>query len=277
MLTTSAHKFRKSLLQMVTSAVIVVALLPNALPWTTSAQLPIDAGPSLHLQPSAPENSSVLYDGTLNPGTPDTQGFFYLVNPPSSIQATQMFVTPVTVLDTTPQMSDYAGYFAKPTLYAPLDRASGYQILFTVQVMTETHISSDRAGFSLLVVSSDKRGIELGFWIDEIWAQEGGSSQPFTHAEGAAITTTSDLIDYRLIVLGERYTLTANGTTVLSGPLRDYTLAPPPPLPANPYNMPNLIFLGDDTSSAQAKIKFRYAAVINTPPFIIYLPVILKD
>jgi hypothetical protein len=142
--------------------------------------------------------------------------------------------------------------------------------------MTETHISPDRAGFSLLVVSSDKRGIELGFWIDEIWAQEGGSSWPFTHAEGAAFTTTSDLIDYRLIVLGERYTLTANGTTVLSGPLRDYTLAPPPPLPANPYTTPNLIFLGDDTSSARAKIKFRYAAVINAPPFRIYLPVILK-
>jgi hypothetical protein len=52
------------------------------------------------------------------------------------------------------------------------------------------------------VMSSDKRGIELGFWIDEIWAQEGGTSQPFTHAEGATFTTTADLISYRLSALG---------------------------------------------------------------------------
>jgi hypothetical protein len=76
--------------------------------------------------------------------------------------------------------------------------------------------------------------------------------------------------------MGDGYTLAANGSTVLSGPLRDYTLAPPPPLPINPYTTANLIFLGDDISSAQARITLRYATVINAPPFSVYLPLIIK-
>src|SRR5512141_382553 len=159
---------------------------------------------------------SVLYDGALNTGTLDRQGFLYLTYPLTNTQATQAFTSPVTMLDTTPQMSDYAGYFANPTLYPSLDRVDGYQVLFTVQVMSETHISLDRAGFSLLVTSSDKRGIELGFWENEVWAQEGGSINPFTHAESAPFTRTTDLIAYRLTVMGERYMLAADGLTVLS-------------------------------------------------------------
>lgn len=267
------HKLVSPPVQAVDVAVIALALLSIPLSQATSAQIPIDC----ISQPIASGTSVTLYDGSLNTGTPDTQGFLYLTNPLTSVQAIQAFITPVATLDTTPQMSDYAGYFAKPMLYPLLDRVGGYQVLFTVQVMTETHISRDRAGFSLLVVSGDKRGIELGFWTDEIWAQEGGTIRPFTHAEGAAFTTTVELIDYRLSVMGNTYTLAANGSTVLTGSLRDYTLAPPPPLPLNPYNTPNLIFLGDDTSSAQARIKLQYAAVINAPPFSIYLPVILKN
>ena len=218
----------------------------------------------------------VLYDGALGTGTPDTQGFFYLTQPPTTVQATQTFTTPITILDTTPQRTDFAGYFAKPGLYAPLDRVRGYQVRFTAQVVAESHVSNDRAGFSLLVTSSDKRGIELGFWENEVWAQEGGSSQPFTHAEGAVFTTTAGLIEYRLGVLGNSYTLAANGVTILSGPLRDYTLAPAPPLPINPYTTANLIFLGDDTSSAQVILKLEAVSVIDAPPFSVYLPLIGK-
>ena len=78
-------------------------------------------------------------------------------------------------------------------------------------------------------------------------------------------------------MLGNSYTLAANGSTVLAGSLRDYTLAPPPPLPLNPYHTPNLIFLGDDTSSAQARIRLRSVAVINAPPFSIHLPLVGKN
>ena len=249
---------------------IALALLPiSTLP---PAPIKVTAAAANH--PIGLQATTVLYDGALNTGTPDTQGFLYLTNPFSGVQATQTFTNPVTILDTTPQRTDYAGYFAKPTLYAPLDRARGYQVRFTAQVVAESHVSNDRAGFSLLVTSSDKRGIELGFWENEVWAQEGGSSQPFTHAEGAVFTTTTGLIEYRLSVMGNSYTLAANGSTVLSGLLRDYTLAPPPPL--NPYNTPNLIFLGDDTSSAQAILKLAAVSVVDAPPFSVYLPLIFK-
>jgi hypothetical protein len=105
-----------------------------------------------------------------------------LTNPISGVQATQICTNSVTILGTTPQRTDYAGYCAKSRLYAPLDRMHGYQVRFTAQVVAESHVSNDRAGFSLLVTGSDKRGIELGFWENEVWAQAGGSSQPFTHA-----------------------------------------------------------------------------------------------
>lgn len=267
----------KSLFHAAAFAVLALVLSSVSLPEVSAAQTPLGAISPRHLPTIAAGAVTVLYEGSLNTGTPDTQGFLYLTNPLLGVHATQSFTTPVTTLDTTLQMSDYAGYFAVPVLYPPLDRVGGYQVLFTVQVMTETHISRNRAGFSLLVMSSDKRGIELGFWADEIWAQEGGASQPFTHAEGTTFTTTADLTSYRLSVLGNSYTLAADGSTVLSGTLRDYTLAPPPPLLLNPYNTPNLIFLGDDTSSAQAKIKFRYAAAINAPPFSVFLPLISKN
>ncbi len=267
----------KSLFHAAIFAVMALVLAAISLSHTSVAQTPTDVVSRRNAPTIASAAVTVLYDGSRNTGTPDTQAFLYLTNPAAGAQATQAFTNPVTTLDTTLHMSDYAGYFAETGLYQPLDRVGGYQVLFTVQVMTETHVSRDRAGFSLLVMSSDKRGIELGFWADEIWAQEGGASQPFTHAEGATFTTTADLIHYRLSVLGNRYILAANGSTVLSGSLRDYTLAPPPPLPLNPYNTPNLIFLGDDTSSAQARIKFRYAAVINAPPFSVSLPLISRN
>ncbi len=221
--------------------------------------------------------TTVLYDGALNTGTPTTQGFIYLPLPLSGNKATQTFTESLTVLDTTAQASDYAGYFAKSGLYRPLDRREGFTLQFRTQVVTETHLNNDRAGFSVLVVSSDTLGIELGFWNDEVWAQEGGTSQPFTHAEGAKFDTTTGLIDYALTVFSSTYTLTANSTFVLSGSLRNYAVAPPPPLPLNPYTTPNLIFLGDDTSGAKAQIKLAYVAVESQLPFVIYLPVIIKS
>ena len=217
----------------------------------------------------------VLYDGSLNTGTPNEQGSFnYFTNPFLGALATQTFTNGVTTLDTTPRMSDYAGYFAKTTLYPPLDRVAGYQLSFTTQVLTETHISTDRAGFSVLVLSQDLKGIELGFWRDEVWAQEGGTSpQLFTHAEGVPFDTTGDLIPYRLTIKGERYDLAANDTTILSGSLRVYTAAN---LPINPYLTPNLIFLGDDTGSAQARIGLAAVSLIP-PSYPVYLPLVRRD
>jgi hypothetical protein len=212
---------------------------------------------------------TVLYDGTLG-NMPDNQGWAYL----ATGSATRNASGGATTLDSSGGNNVSAGFFAAQgsflgsTARVPmLDRAIGYTVSFTVQVELEDHAGSDkngdgmedRAGFSLIVLSSDKQGIELGFWKDRIWAQAGGSGNAlFTQAEGAPFDTQSGRVPYKLAVQGDGYALSSNGTPILSGHLRDYTVFNGFP---DPYETPNLIFLGDNTSSAGAKISLAYVAV----------------
>ena len=204
----------------------------------------------------------VLYDGAKN-NRPDEQDFTFLALP--SVSPT--ISGGATILNTSSDKSIFAGYFSKSTAQLVLDRAIGYTVSFTVQVELEDHAGSDknndgtedRAGFSLIVLSSDKRGIELGFWKDRIWAQEGGSgSTLFTQAEYAPFDTQSARMPYALAVQGDTYTLSSNGTPILSGKLRDYTAFNDFP---DFYQTPNLIFVGDDTRTASATIGLAYVAV----------------
>lgn len=207
-------------------------------------------------QPTAvPAETTVLYDGALG-DTPDTQGFLYQTDPFLGAAATQAFADGATVLDTTAVPGESAGYFA---LGMPvLDRAQGFTATFVVQIEGEAHANPHRAGFSVILLGKDRRGIELGFWQDEIWAQEGGEAQLFTHAEGAAFDTTAARVTYALSINGARYTLAADGAAVLEGPVRDYTAFSGA---VDPYETPNLFFLGDDTSSAAARVQLAYAAI----------------
>jgi hypothetical protein len=153
-----------------------------------------------------------------------------------------------------------------------LDRTTGFEIRFTLRIAAEAHTTSDRAGFSLIVVTDDPAfGIEIGFWDNEVWAYDAPatSNGDFTHGEGAAFDTSGALHDYVLSIQGDSYTLTApdpGGSDLsLSGNLRDYTIwggvdlanvfnvpGIPADLVLQPYQIPNLIFFGDDTSSAEA-------------------------
>jgi len=197
-----------------------------------------------------------LYDGSLNT-TPDNQGWLYITDPlpppfgPGSC-ATQSAGGDVTHLDTNCSTGDSAGYFSKVPLQSShplmpeLDRAAGFTISFEVQIVSEFHNNDDRAGFSVIVITHDLKGIELGFWTDEIWAQ--GDIPLFTHAEGGFFDTTSGMIDYRLAILGDDYYLSAGDVTIVNGQLRDYTSF------GNPYDIGDFVFFGDDTSSASASI-----------------------
>jgi hypothetical protein len=196
--------------------------------------------------------TTTLYDGALG-GTPNTQGFLYLTDPgPPQSSASQSFANGATTL-TSLVNNDKAGYFAG----APqLNRTNGYSVRFTVQVLDEAHDNNKRAGFSVIVLSSDRRGIELGFWENEIWAQSGAD---FTHAEGAALNTTAALTTYDLTIVGDSYSL-SSGTAILSGPLRDYSSF------GWPYTTPNFVFLGDDTTSAGGQIRLAYVAIETSIP-----------
>jgi Ca2+-binding RTX toxin-like protein len=165
-----------------------------------------------------------------------------------------------------------------------LDRNQGFTLSFDLKINSESHSSSDynndgiqdRAGFSVIVVTSDNtKAIELDFWGDQIWAQNDGSNTDtgstgtlFTHSktESVSYDTKSALTRYDLKIQGDTYYLFAAGgtTPILSGSLRNYTAfdhtkAGPAglPLPYDPYERTNFVFLGDNTSSAQADVTLQ--------------------
>ncbi|MCB8966950.1 MAG: hypothetical protein H6660_08640 [Ardenticatenaceae bacterium] len=228
--------------------------------------------------------TTLLYDGNL--GTlPAAQGFTYLAFPVQG--PTQVISNNGVILDTTGAGSDSAGYFNRTEQTPTLDRSAGYTVTIQAQLLSEMHSSNDRAGFSLIVLSDNLTGtdaawgIELGFWEDEIWAQEddtqGGSL--FTHAEGMNLETTAAVVQYDLYVVTDTYRLAADGVVVLNGRLRDYSNFSGFP---DPYETPNFIFLGDDTSSAAARVQINEVAVTvpaSVPPqdpHYVYLPLMIR-
>ncbi|MCP4356735.1 MAG: hypothetical protein GY796_01800 [Chloroflexi bacterium] len=235
-----------------------------------------------HLQiahATSPTNTLVLYDAALG-GTPDTQNMEYAavngllpIIPP---KATQVYspALQLTVLDTTRQRADFAGYGVTPTLSPVLSPALGFKLDFSLRIAAESHNNNDRAGMSVTFLGEDAKGIELGFWKNEIWAQEGGTSNLFTHAEGALFDTTTAVTTYQLEIIHDKYLLSADGNLILSGPLRDYS-AWTPPLPGlpDPYEQPNLIALSDNTTSAEGKTWLSYVAVTTgTAPLMNLIP-----
>lgn len=224
------------------------------------------------LPAAAASKATVLYDGGLGT-TPNAQGWTYvgLPTPTASGGATTLNTSASQQLQAGFSASQ-AGFLGSTVTVPALSRTSGFTVTFTVQVQAESHTGSDRAGFSVIVLADDARGIELGFWSNEIWAQEGGTTKLFTHAEGAAFDTTSGLIGYELAIHGDTYALSSGGQPILSGAVRDYSAFSGT---IDPYETPSYLFFGDDTTSASASI--RLAAIGLVQPLTldrsVYLPV----
>jgi hypothetical protein len=149
--------------------------------------------------------------------------------------------------------------------FPKLDRSTGFTLSFNVAVTAETS-NPNRAGFSIIAISSDGAGIELGFKEqganDRIFAQSADfiESEFITPNINAATT-------YVLTILGNNYTL-SNGTQTLTGLLRNYNFNPAassPPLPFNPYISPNFLFLGDDTDQGNATVTLGAISVNAFP------------
>ncbi len=177
--------------------------------------------------------------------------------------------------------------------FPTLIRNEGYILRFNAQILSEDHTSygnndkngdgkADRAGFSVTLLSDDRKGIELGFWENRIWVQQDEFtkriSQPtdgtnpystlFTQVEGVDFNTTKS-VDYDLAILGEFYTLYADRKSILTGRLRDYSVYNPTTEPdrnfPNPYNKSNFIFLGDNNAYAGADVKLGDISLITHP------------
>lgn len=235
--------------------------------------------------------TTVLYDGALG-GTPDSQNLVFAAldptNPPFfTAQATQTYSPSLsaTILDSTPDINEYAGYTISTALPITLDRSTGFQTNVQLRIASETHDSgNDRAGFSITFLAEDTKGIEVAFWEDRIWVQEGGSPPNlFTPAEGVDFDTTANFITYTLAIITDTYTLSANETQILAGSVRDYSAWTPPPGVPDVYEQPNLLALSDNTTSAQGETWLAYTDIatdlLDTSPELdkfVYLPVVIK-
>ncbi len=229
----------------------------------------------------------VLYDGSLS-NLPSQQGWLQFGNVPSPLPGTgsQTIISggSTQLVSTTAGATGYSNYNSyTPVLlnqsFPVLDRTKGFTVSFDLKVNSESRSSDDnsdgiqdRAGFSVIVVTSDNtKAIELGFWQDEIWAQNdgpnvanGSSKTLFTHSKTErAFQSTTTMTRYDLAIKGDTYQLFAAGgtTPILTGSLRDYTAfdhttAAPiiGSLPFDPYETPNFLYFGDNTSSAQADV-----------------------
>ncbi len=187
---------------------------------------------------SASAQTTVLYNPTLGT-TPTAQGWI----PFAGLGGTSTTNATETTLDTTGNVGFAAGY----SNYTPagslvnsgfpvLNPAVGFTLNFNVQIDTATNSNADRAGFNVILLGSDAKGVELGFWAGNVWAQNLG----FTHGEDDAFTTTGGFHQYALTILNGNYTLSADGTQILSGVTRSYGT------PALPYALDNYVFFGDD-------------------------------
>ena len=160
-----------------------------------------------------------------------------------------------------------------------LDPDVGFTLSFDLSILEEES-AANRAGFSLLVVTNDpSKEIELGFkrenGADRVFAQ----SANFQEAEDFSGSTLDlgSTATYSLSVSGDSYTLATDGVEILSGDLRDYNFDPTssePALPeaANPYEIPNLIFLGDNTDQAYAEFTLGEVSISTSDSELIPTP-----
>lgn len=215
---------------------------------------------TLGLAAPARATTMLLYDGAVSGQTLDDQGYFdYTTSGSPSAATTTFYASGGTILRST--TADSAGYYSVPGMLPDLSRTVGYTLTFTARVLSEAHQNNDRAGFTLLLLGDDNRGIELAFWQSEVWAQRDGVNDPtagvrWSHGEGALSNTTAGLVTYSVVIKGSTYRVLANGAQILGGPVRRYEVTDFE-IDQNParrvYRATNLIFLGDNTGRASAE------------------------
>jgi hypothetical protein len=208
----------------------------------------------------SPSRALTLFDGSLNTA-PDAQGWltYFAANGSPTISVTSGELN----FDTTLSSSEVATYTNhQPTVagnplvnsaYPAMPRSgSGTTLRLDIQVLDESHTNTNStAGFSWTVIADDGWGFELDFWKDRIW----GAGPPHTFGESAAWDSTSGLIQYDVSFSGDTYTLMTNGSTLLTGPLRDY----------RSFNLQNVVSIGDNTGSAGAKVAISRLEIVPEP------------
>ena len=219
--------------------------------------LPLALSLSLGGAAGASAATIVLYDGALG-GLPSEQGMVFSAFPSGSVTPTSS--GGVTNLNSTGSNAYQAGFGALSPL--ALDATLGYSLEFRAEILAESHSGNPvRAGFSVIMVGADPTAsIEIGFQDGRVFAQNDDPlfGDPPADTNPGFNPVDMGFVDYSLAVLGDSYTLFANGAAVLNGDLRDYTGFGRPP-----YTFPGTIFLGDNTSSAMANVNLSRVALVS--------------
>ncbi|MGK7903666.1 MAG: hypothetical protein AB4352_20120 [Hormoscilla sp.] len=218
---------------------------------------------------SAKAASVTLYDGV---GLPISQGELIpgaLNSSGLPVASDETAVSGGVQVDTNANLAEYSGYsnynpltstFVNSPLPYTLDQSLGYSIVFNVTLNSTTSNNPNRAAFSITAIGVGNQGIELAFEPNSIFAQ----NADFTLGENQPFTTNSNT-DYELRVTSSNYQLFANSSQILTGSLRTYNFNPltsDPPLGTfNPYEIPNFIFLGDNTGQEDGEFTLRSASV----------------
>lgn len=136
--------------------------------------------------------------------------------------------------------------------FPSLERATGFTLSLQWRLNREDHSGDrngdgliDRGGISLTLISSDRLGIEVVFWSDEIWVQSDGMSTPlFTHSPGEwVLRNTTGWTNDQLRVQGDDYSLLAadessGESLLLKSRHKDYGPFDHPQPPASAAAMP---------------------------------------
>ena len=203
-----------------------------------------------------------LYDASSS-SLPDTQGWLAFGTGGSGSQSLSgtgtLLTSNASILDGAgySNVDRFSGNLVNST-FPTLDRSVGFSLDVQLRLVNETHLSANRAGFSLTLLDqgSTPQGIEIGFWSTSIFSQAGGATPFQAIAQVVHGIDTSSSTNYSLRIFDQSYTLLANNRPVLGGPLQDYSQASLSPLlPFNPYARANFLFLGDNSSSASAQVE----------------------
>jgi hypothetical protein len=161
----------------------------------------------------------------------------------------------------------YAGGSLVNPAFAQLDSVAGYRLDLGFRVDGEQHAVANRAGFSVILIGHDLRGVELAFRNDGIFAQTAGPNY-FTVGESnvdpLAVGRALALNRWQIQVQGDSYSLTQGGSVILAGNLRDYSGYAGNGQTA--YRTPDFLFVGDDTQSASSSFLLSYAAITTPVP-----------
>ncbi len=206
----------------------------------------------------APYSWTIAYDAASEMAAPNSSKVLCL-NGLATFSPTYDSSLKAATIDSTPANSNQRGCKIDSSLTPILDSTAYFSLNFTAKLISESHTSANnRAGFSIILLGSNHVGIELGFWTNLVWAQNqnfGNTGSP--RGEEVTFNTSAAFVDYRLQIRNNAYYLYANDSQILTGSLRDYT--------GNGfdiiYGQSNYTFIGDDTTSAQAKVAFSALSI----------------